>query len=194
MLIRKSFITLVEIMIVIALLSLTAGVVAFNIRGFLKQQRVLDEMGQVAEELRVAQELMVLTGLDSEVRFQSTPDGMTAEIIPKSSIAPLTKPLLKYSKKVFADLDEVIYEDASEDVALKDSFSLTFFSKGFVMNRGVLSLRGGNTVRSIVLPGYPAPIVLIEGGRKYLPNSIETSQWTEQVTLQTGAETKKEMK
>ena len=190
---RRAF-TLVELLIVIAILSLTAGVIGVNIRGFLLQQRVLDEMGQVQSQLKIAQELMMMANLDSEVQIQKTGEGFLVEILPKSSTTQMVKPLLKQPSKSLSALDQISFENAADDSLAVDRISLKFFSKGFVMSRGVLTIKAGNISRSIILSGSPGPLSLIETSSANYPYSPELFQWIEQVTAQTGAETKKESK
>lgn len=188
-LVRIAHITLLELMIVIALLSLTAGVIGLNVRGFLHQQNVLDEMGQVVGLFKKAQEMMVLLNQDSMVRFHSEPEGITVEIIPlstpsKAAIAliPKEKLLLKYIKT--AD-----FEDAYTAKVWRNNLDIFFTSKGFLMNRGLLKMEGDGTSRTLVLLGYPAPIHLQAGDAPY-PHDRDLQEFIQKLVDQTASETK----
>lgn len=163
----KRYITLLELLIVFALLSVTAGAVAYNIRGFFRSQNTLAEMDRLVEQLRNAQNAMMLLNIDSEVKISSEREGITVEWVPKSPLSEMASRLFK-PKETYTYLSEVLFEDAFKDLVLRENFSLSFLSKGFLMNRGILKLQADKDVRYVLMPGYPWPFQLV-GSRPELP-------------------------
>lgn len=155
---RRHF-SLIEILIVFALLSLVMGVGAFNIRGLFIKQRTLDDMERFTNQLRNAQELMTLSGVDGEVHVDKVDGVITSEWVPSTSISELTSKLIHTQKETYPSIEEVSYNDQAR-------FSLGFYAKGLYMSTGLIKLSGNGIERSIVLKGYPAPLKLMEGAKE----------------------------
>lgn len=155
----KRFITLLELLIVFALLSITAGAAAYNIRGFFRSQNTLAEMDRFVEQMRNAQSAMMLLNIDSELKIATQPSGISVEWVPKSPLSEMASRLFK-PKEIYSYLTEITFQDAFKDLVLKDSFSLSFLSKGFLMNRGILKMQAGKEIRYVLMPGYPWPFQL----------------------------------
>ena len=66
---RRHFITLLELLIVIAILALVSGVIGVNIKKALLDQRFRMEVGMILDELRLAQDLMLILSTDVHVKF-----------------------------------------------------------------------------------------------------------------------------
>src|SRR4051812_37901640 len=104
---RRRYITLLEIMIIMAILAAAGGAAAFNIRKFYLQQQVLDDISRVVNTLNTASELMMLVNLDSEVRFTESGGKIQVAIAPQSGIPTNVLPLLKDYPIPLANLDGV---------------------------------------------------------------------------------------
>lgn len=155
----KRYITLLELLIVFSLLSIAAGAIAYNIRGFFRSQSSYAEMDRFVEQLRNAQNAMMLLNIDSEIKITSEPSGINVEWVPKSPLSQMASRLFK-PQETYHYITEVVFQDAFKDLVLKDSFSLSFLSKGFLMNRGVLKVQADKEVRYLLMPGYPWPFQL----------------------------------
>lgn len=184
---RVAYFTLLEVMIAMAVLALMAGVVSFNVRGLYYQQEALDEMNRVGNLLRSAQELMMLTHLDSEVRFDKKEEAIFVWLSPISTPVFESFPKLAREPLVLKHIESVTFDNAINDTISKDQFALPFISKGFVMYPGVLELKGRGATRSIVFSGSPAPIAL-QTGRSQFPFKAEYKDYIERVIQQTDSD------
>lgn len=187
---RALHFTLLEILIAIGIIATVSGVIAISIRKFYLEQKALDGMVRVTELIRTAQELMMIANLDSEVEISRSGEKTVVQLIPKSAVSPLIANFVTQAKVEVETIDAIEFEDAFRSIVLRPKFSLSFISKGFLLNRGVLKMRGGGISRSLVLLGYPAPLKLEAGERVFYPYSDEIQRRTEEITRQTAIETK----
>lgn len=166
--IRRLPITLLEVIIVIALLSLVSGIVAVSINKALVNQRFQTEVGMIVDEMRLAQDLMLILGTDVHLHFEedkkkgegilywleletTLPENIQYEV--------LRRKILKTIKGVFL-ADELITEIKESHIDVK------FLSKGAVMSKGIMRLATtsdenvpkGALEGFICLAGYPKPI------------------------------------
>jgi hypothetical protein len=154
-------------MIIVAILAAAGGAAAFNIRKFYLQQQVLDDINRVVNVLNTASELMMIVNLDTEVRFSESEGKIEVTIAPQSSVQPNIYPLLKDNPVTLTHLDGVLFKDGVQQTMLKPPFTLTFESKGFLMNRGILQLQGRGTERYLIFRGYPTPFSPLSGSAEY---------------------------
>lgn len=159
---RRNF-SLIEILIVFALLSLVVGIGAFNIQGLFNKQRSLDDMERFVNQLRNAQELMALSGVDGEIRVEKKDGIITSVWIPSTPISELTSKLIKARQESFSSLEEISYNNQAQ-------FTLGFYSKGLFMSEGLIKLSGNGVERSVILKGYPTPLKLVEGAKEPILN------------------------
>lgn len=167
MLLKRRYITLLEILIIFAIVAAAGGAAAFNIRKFYQQQQALDDINKVINVLNTASELMMLVNLDSEVRFSKVDGVLQARIAPQSGVSTIVQPLVKEGPISLPHLGEIVFKDGVQQTTLTPPFSLTFKSKGFLMNRGILQLQGKNTERYVVFRGYPTPFAPLLGSVEY---------------------------
>lgn len=167
--VKKRFFTLMEMLLVLGILSLIAGFLGVNISKMLQEQRFRTEVSQVMDQLRLAQDLMLIHDTNVQVKFASDKEhgcveyGMTFDTpIPKGWAKELKRPLkkLKMIHSVsFRDMNQ-LFDDSEDDEA-----NIQFLSGGAVMSKGVLILRSHksamtNVLKSFVwIPGSPAPLV-----------------------------------
>lgn len=147
-------------------------------------------MGRVLEIIRTAQELMMVANLDSEVEISRSQEKISIKLIPKSAVSPLLENFVKGAHVEVETIDAIEFEDAFRDIVLRPKFSLTFISKGFLFNRGVLKLKAGGTFRSLVLLGYPTPLKWERGERVFYPYNESAENSMEEISRQTALEVK----
>lgn len=183
MVFKKRYITLLEIIIIFAILAAAGGAVAFNIRKFYLQQQVLNDVNKVVNVLNTASELMMLVNLDSEVRFSVEDGKIQVKIAPQSGIPRTVLPLLTEEPITLSHLDQVVFKDGMQQTTLTPPFSLVFESKGFLMNRGILQLQGHGNERYLLFKGYPSPFLPLSGDEGYQEGSFRdmVEKMTEQV-------------
>ncbi len=158
----RRYLSLIELMVVIAIISLVAGIVGINISKSVQEQRFRSEVTQITDKLRLAQNLMLLLNEDVKVHFSNVEGGIKYWL---SFQCPLDSgwdreitrppPILTNIRRI--SFDGIGKEDSS------DGFALNFLSAGMVMSQGVLMLETGEgrsyiDQKYITLPGFPAPI------------------------------------
>ena len=164
---KRCYMTLLEVMIVIAILFGLGSIVTINLRDALIKQRFKNEVEAVVDYLRFAQNLMLVMEKDVHVYFESK-NGNSVKMSLEISGKPLVeeqwierskKPVqLKYVRYfAFNDLASI----ANTDNEIVD---VRFMSHGFAMSRGkmILSTAEGNQnkalTRYVYLKGYPMHI------------------------------------
>lgn len=162
-LIKRLHVTLVEMLLVLSILLLVAGVVSISAKRAFDEQRFRSEVNLIVNKLRFAQDLMLIYKGDVEVHFVS--DGQITTFWLTSQ--HLSKGLWK---------DEIEHKHIlkmSRGIGLEEGFNqegkfgelrLQFKSNGSFMSSGILRIATadqqnvGALERFIVLSGYPQPI------------------------------------
>jgi len=163
--------TLVELIIVMGLLVLIAGVVVIGIDKVVVDQRFRQEVSMVAEDLTFAQDLMLITGIDIKVKFKESSDNKGIEYFLESDVQlpQGMQPLVK--KKLLKTIRGVTFDDNNgNEHQERGHLDLLFLSKGFVMSHGIitLSISTANNFSKksleayIPLVGYPKPIKAVD--------------------------------
>lgn len=188
----KSFtFTLLELLIVVAILGLIVGVFAVNFRMALREQHFKKEVDLVVSKLRLAQDLMLIFHGDIHVKISQRADDRGLDLalvfdheLPGNWTTDLQKPYILTS---FHD----VYFDQTPGV-----IDLKFLSGGAVMSHGYLRLSTsprntdlGAITRYIYLPGYPVPIVASQlspdkKGNPYSEDSVFDTRLTDQIRLE----------
>lgn len=186
---RKSYFTLMEILVVLMLLGLGAAAIGFQIKGMVQEQRYLTEINQVVGHLRMAQDLMILT--DGEVHFKMTPnDNFRNKNLPIEYWIELSNPDVLLSLKdrdvlKRKTLKGVLSYDFKPEPSDRTKDLDILFSLG-KQTTGILTLSPNRKERfdshpgdedyQIQLVNYPTPIEATQAAGKSLPLSIESSE------------------
>lgn len=164
---RRSFFTLVEILIVMLILSAVTAVIGINISNALEEQRFRTEVEVVLNELRLAQDLMLVLKANVDVKFAQENGGINYSIETES---PTTKNWVNELKRAHPKLRTIrgiSFKDELDYPTTPGAVTIHFLSKGSVMSRGILRLSNSSDavnvpswaqVRVINLYGYPHPI------------------------------------
>jgi len=162
MLYKRRFLTFIEIIIIITLLTITLGLIGVNIRDLVKQQRFKSEVSVIVDQLRLAQDLMLVLNTDVLMRFAKENNSIkyhleVENVLPKGWQREINRP-----RRNLTTVAVIEFDDAS--AGLKNAglpIELKFLSGGSVMSQGVLRLatQDGEMETYICLPGYPRPIV-----------------------------------
>lgn len=124
----------------------------------------------------MAQDLMLIMNLDLELTIQKEEDRFKVQIVPKSTPPAIGKRAILSSEIYLEGIKRIEFEDQFTDTVLVDSMNLTFFSKGFTMNHGILKMSPKNAASEammIRLPGHPAPLNIETAGYKKLDAGAE---------------------
>lgn len=184
MIIRRVYITLLELLLVIAILGLIAGIIGINATKAWQEQRFRTEVSRLVDQIRLAQDLMLIFNASVQVKITKIEGvGIDAQIVsdtplPKRWSSEINRPreLLTMIKVInFPDLieeeDNVILSDVPNQVTVK------YLSGGSRISRGLMRISTSNTdhpgalTRYISFPGVPGPIETVvtypgEGGKK----------------------------
>jgi type II secretory pathway pseudopilin PulG len=186
----KRYLTLLELLIVFAIVAIAGGAMAFNVRIFYLKQQALSEMSRVVSLLSSAQELMMVAHLDSKVEFKVSLDGQVqASLVPASSTPHFLNAFIAKSVSSLKYIEKITFTDAFQDTTLVNSFTLWFASKGFLMNRGTLTMEGQGLTGNIILIGYPSALELVMGQKVPFPHVLDLRDELEAIGLQTAVET-----
>ena len=153
------------------------------------EQSALNEMDQAVNQLRTAIDLMMMANLDSEIRFSKKDNRLQLEMLPKSGISAQVAPLILKKPLILDSINQVTFIDGVQKTEITDQLTLHFFSKGFLMNRGVLIFSSGNTKGSVILYGYPTILTLKVGEPPEYPSDKNIQELVLKVTEQTRRET-----
>lgn len=169
---HSRYFTLLEILIVMAILALVGGLISIGVNKALVAQRFATEVSLIVDELRLAQDLMLILGTDVRVKFAEDKEhsgnkfGLELETrLPKE----IEREILRKHENL-KTVKGVFFKDLNTSQFTEGQIDVRFLSKGSVMSRGVMRLATSDeekppvgTLQSyICLPGYPNPIFSTE--------------------------------
>lgn len=170
--VRRLPVTLLELLVVIAVLALTSGIAMIGISKSLRDQRFRTEVSMVADELRLAQDLMLVLGTDVHVKFAVHASGVGIDYwleletgLPKS-----IKHELVQKHHHLQTVRGVFFMDELVEVFTQGQLDVKFLSKGIVMSKGIMRLSTSDQDPSppdalnayIPIAGYPSPIFSVD--------------------------------
>ena len=162
---QRRFVTLMELLIVITLIFLMAGVISINIRQLMKEQRFETEVNLVLDELRLAQDLLLMVHQDTHVLFSRDKQGQGLNFsikLDKNFPDEWGKEILR-SRDSLTAIKKITFQNNTVTAANSTVIDLYFLSQGSHMSRGNLILSSAESAhdesalqRTICLPGYPS--------------------------------------
>jgi hypothetical protein len=164
MIYHRHFITFIEILMIITILILTLGLIGVNIRDLVKQQRFKSEVALVVDQLRLAQDLMLVLNTDAIVKFWKEGNGINYHVNLESVLSKGWQKELSRTHSNLKAITIIEFDDTGSGVKKAGlPLDLNFLSGGSVMSQGTLrfAAEGGGLEAYICLPGYPRPIVNI---------------------------------
>jgi len=192
---RRLSVTLLELMVVMAILSIAAGIVAIGISRALVDQRFRTDVSLIVDELRLAQDLMIVLGTDVHVKFGKNDDGEGIKfwLELETELPSNIKSQLITKQHVVKTVRVVYFNDLLEDTEDKEIIDIKFLSGGFVMSKGIMKMatseenNEGVLSNYICLAGYPCPIDSIDNKEKAdeLFASLENTEFDEALTQDT---------
>ncbi|MBA3958194.1 MAG: type II secretion system protein [Parachlamydiaceae bacterium] len=163
--IKRRHVTLLEILLVLAILGIVGGIMGINIRKALHEQRFKSEVEVLINQLRLAQELMLIFNGDLYLTLDAAQDGIVSKINLEQPLASWTPPQKSLSHKFTTIRRISLYPppvgDTSKGALIK------FMSGGAIMTKGILRMSTaeqdgpGVLSRYLCLPGYPAPLASV---------------------------------
>lgn len=160
----KRHLTLIEMLIVLAVLTLVTGVIGVGIGTAINSERFRASASMLVDKLRLAQDIMLILGSNVRVKLDQQSDGLLCTIQAEEGLSPALKaatdkPTLIVGIQDFQFID-------SQGKTSTGSVTLDFLSGGSRMSRGKLLVgskqigNSGAQQEEIYLAGYPRPIKL----------------------------------
>lgn len=156
--------TLLEMLIVMALIAMTAGLIGFKVADLLEQQRFRTGVDQIVDKLATAQNLMLIFQTDVTVQFEEGAKG--EQLCHVDCDYPLSPVLVKLlnQDQVLKGIKRVSFKskDSTGDVScLKFSSLRSQLPEGTLLLSGYSDLhQEGPMYRELVLSGQMSPIAL----------------------------------
>jgi len=167
--VRRTAMTLLEVLIAFAILSLIGGVVGIHIRWTMQQQKFRSEVALMVDTLRLAQDLMLILGTDVSVRIQPADKGKGIEywLDVEEGVPKAWEPIIRQTRRSLKETHNITLEPTP---VANQPFALKFFSGGSLMSKGIFFMSTHENVNAsgaltavICLKGYPHPIVSAYG-------------------------------
>ena len=178
---KRLHFTLIELLIVLTIIALIAGVVGINIQKALRDQRFKSEVAAFVDRLRLAQDMMLI--VDADVHFK----------IEANDTEKVIKYWIETDKPFSTTFDPFIKKvcclktthHVSHALGKDGIIDLKFLSKGSVMSYGNIQLFSGIKndptsllAANIMLNGYPSPIFSTERKQNDETNDLTSSDAT----------------
>jgi type II secretory pathway pseudopilin PulG len=165
-----------ELLVTIAVLAIIAGAATIGIVRAAFEQRFRSEAAVVVDQLRLAQDLMLILNTDVHVKFGPSKEKDSIEfwLTVERELPESIKREFVEKKQLLKTIKGVFFHDQLEESAVKDQLDIKFQSKGIVMSRGVMRLATSdqenppdNVLQTyICLAGYPRPISSMDDKKK----------------------------
>lgn len=159
--IRQAHFTLLELLIVLLILSLGIVLTGVKLKEAYEEQRFFSESGQVIDQLRMAQELMLVLDSDVEVRLAIDPETkqVTSSLIVEKPLNDAWAKLIERTLS-FSAIRSYRFDDSQSNPLIM-RFSLGNMSKGRLVLSAAekeYSRTSQQRQETIDLIGYPSPI------------------------------------
>ncbi|ADI39245.1 putative membrane protein [Waddlia chondrophila 2032/99] len=167
MIVRRRFLTLIEMLIVVSILLFVSGVIGFNIRRALMTQRFNTETALFVDSIRLAQDMMLILSRDVylKVRPWSQDQGMEYFIEVEGGVPKEWESVIKRSHRVMESVHYISFERQDSFPSQPGMLELRFQSRGSMMSKGELRFSshedpftGAAMRRAVCLRGHPQAI------------------------------------
>lgn len=161
--IKRLHVTLVEMLLVLSILLLVAGVVSISAKRAFDEQRFRSEVNLIVSKLRFAQDLMLIYKGDVEVHFVSENQETTFWLTSQHLSKGLWKDEIEH-KHILKMSRGIGLEKGFNQEGKLGEMRLQFKSNGSFMTSGILRIatadkqNAGALERFVVLSGYPQSI------------------------------------
>ncbi|MEX1013122.1 MAG: type II secretion system protein [Waddliaceae bacterium] len=168
--------TLIEIILVLALISLMLGIVGINIRNAFVKQNFLTEVEAIASNMRLAQDLTLVQNEDVSLYFEKSKENNQFNhwIEVDCEEDKRLQRVINQSKVQLKSIREISFRDEhfQSEENETERIVIRFFSGGYLMSRGVLTLVSAHSqTQKIPLFGYPHAIHVHSSYPDLLPDS-----------------------
>lgn len=148
-LLRKRYLTIMEILIAISILALAMGMTAIGIRQVLRDQKFKTESYEVLSTLRLAQQIMLILNTDVHVIFKSEDNkGFSYRIALDDKLKENWHKQITKQRPVLTEIRSINFVDALGPSGKSNELDIRFLSGGSTISQGVMRL-------STAPPGTP---------------------------------------
>lgn len=162
---RRSYFTLIEIVMIIALLAIISGTVAINIRNLVGQQSFQNEVTLVVDTFNRAQQLMLIYNQNVRVKFTTSSQGLKMGIETDCQLDPVWEKWITRHSLLLKEIHTLAFQDLNSAENDEQAKIIRFYPKGGAISRGIMALSTARTTgvegafdAFICLPGYPKAI------------------------------------
>lgn len=155
--VRRNYFTLIEILLVMALLAITLPAIAISASRMISQEKFLSSIKRVVDRLQTVQDLMVLENADSTVSFTKQDfhwllTAKTDDFLSTAIKKQLQTPILLQN---IGEISCSTSEGPSQEMP-----AITFVGLGHAITPCILRFTSEDKrhERYITLPGFPRPI------------------------------------
>lgn len=199
----RRFLTLIEMLIVIAVLSFVGSLLAFGIHKAKQKQQFLSESEEVLKAARLSQDLLLILDADVTLKFKAADEGILYWIDVEGGKADaFMKSLSK--KKLLQSIHVIEFDDGLAERE-EGELPLHFLSSGSSLPKGILRISTAKSpkedeglTRYIPFSGYPSfirSVATMEEAREIIDEENEgteliirlTQEEIASLTLRSGA-------
>jgi type II secretory pathway pseudopilin PulG len=166
---KRRFITFIEVMIILTIILLSLGLIGANIQKLVEQQRFKTEVVIVLDQLRLAQDIMLILNADALVKFSKDENGFKSKIEVENILSKGWQREINRDRPALTTIKFIEFADNGSDIKKQvPPFDLNFLSGGSIMSQGVLRLATSEKGLEafIFLPGYPYPIESVQNSKQ----------------------------
>jgi len=192
---RFKYVTLIELLIVMALLSLILSVVMIGITRSVTEQKFRSEVALVIDQLSFAQDLMLILNTDVRVKFKQTENAVEMQLeIERNLPVSIRKEFIE-KKQMLQTIRGVTFKDDREESGEKGVIAVKFLSRGMWMSKGLMQLATTDKtnpsedalITYVCLAGYPNPIINMDDYNKAdeTLKKLDNQEFEKEVALNT---------
>ncbi len=153
-LVRRRFVTLIELLIVIAILTAILGVVGINITGAVRTERFRGSVKVLTDRLQLAQDIMLIVRADVRVTLERKNDGLHVSLNVDGALTPALDRATK-DTMIVSGIRAFRFTN-SDGESFDNTAVLDFYSGGSRMPRGELllaeeSLNANDAFQEVIL-------------------------------------------
>lgn len=156
---------MIEILVVMGIISVIGAFIGFNIRRALISQRFKSEVALVVDQMRLAQDLMLILNTDAHVKFTGEEDGLLVWLDVEDKLSKNWERIVERDPYKLKEIHSISFEDELEYPSKEEELDIRFMSGGGMMSKGSIMLsthenpdEEGAEKRWICLRGYPHSI------------------------------------
>lgn len=154
---QRRYVTLIEVMIVMSLLAILAGVTGISIRRAVLEERYHAGVAELAGRLQMAQDIMLIVRSDVSVRLNQQPDGLLCHLETTQPLLPVLQRIITRSG-VIRGINSFTWTPVDGRSVTNQPVTLNFKSSGPQASRGELKVSAGAVDNYILLSGFAEPI------------------------------------